>query len=406
MNNKGALSTVIVAIVMVAFLLLALFWYFIGPEALYVGLTQGIDKAVEKVFSAFKKEQFKGPTAEIDKNVENAYNNIISVLRSEGKGPCVLSRGGLANDFKGYRILLSKTEDGGIFVQLIDKKDVTVRRDTIFGKLPCVVGEGNAAKNFYNNYLTNKVCEPNCKNDYTIITNIEFKDGNSVYVNGEKRSLKDENFLFKTKDGNICFFPTYKTGVSVLKPWEIVTKYGCDVGEEGIDDDCISRIKEKILDCQKLDEWPKILQDYEKNKCRLNKYTCRVESLGCQCFSSGLQQNKQKPEICGEKEPYCYDGVYGCDDKGPDFGDRLEVCKQILKDNFELARKCEVDKSNCQIKNAPCSCYTSGAKATGKMPHVCVAGQYCYNEQIGCSNEVPTSDKPLYIEYCKKSNKN
>lgn len=397
MNNKGALSTVIVAIVMVAFLLLALALYFIGPEALYVGLTQGIDKAVEKVFSAFKKEQFKGPTAEIDKNVEDSYNSIVSVLRSEGKGPCLLKRGDLASNFKDYRILLSKTEDGGIFVQLIDKKDVTLKRDTVFGKLPCVIGEGDAAKNFYDNYLANKVCEPNCKSDYTTANNIEFKNGDSIYVNGEKRSIKDGNLIFKTKDGNICFFQTY-SGLTV-NPIDWYTKWGCDAAQEGLDDDCINKIKERIPECKKEDDWPVILQEYEKNKCKVDKYTCKVENLPCQCFTSIQKENKLKPGVCSIQKPYCYDGVEGCSDKSPDISYYFFVCRETNK-NFQLAQKCSVDSDTCKVKNAPCTCYiTKPVAGQQSFPQLCLEGQYCYNEQKGCSTESSSLD-------CQKSNKN
>ena len=155
----------------------------------------------------------------------------------------------------------------------------------------------------------------------------------------------------------------------------------------------------------KIDEWQKILNDYEKNKCEVDKYTCRVKNFGCQCFSSGLYQIKQKPETCSEDKPYCYDRLYGCSNKGPDAGYYLEACKQTNK-NFELAPTCIVDQGTCEVKNVPCSCHTKGSRSNGELPFVCLNWRYCYNEQIGCSNIGPSLDKPLYIDYCQKSNKN
>ena len=146
-------------------------------------------------------------------------------------------------------------------------------------------------------------------------------------------------------------------------------------------------------------EWLKILQEYQQKKCIVNQYTCKAENLGCQCFSAGGRQNKEKPDTCDSQKSYCYDGVYGCSDKGPDSGDNLAVCKQTLADNFRLANKCKVDKNTCKIISAPCSCSNLGGTT-----YVCSEGQYCYDRQIGCSSE--SSDKPLYADYCQKSNKN
>lgn len=399
MNKKGKMGfgLIVSLIILLALLAVVLGYVIWGPDAILQKLASWSDSLADNILGPLRKEAIKKSQTEIDKYIESMYENIVSVLRTEGNGPCLLTYKPLASNFKDYKIILSKT-DSGIFIELMDKKGRSVKRNTITGKFPCVVGEGQAAINFNKNYLGSKLCESNCLNDYSI-ANIEINDKSTIYVNGKKRNLKDNSLIFRTMDGNTCFFPTYKTGVSILKPWEIATKYGCDAGEYGLDDDCIDNIKTKIPSCQKSDEWPIILQEYEKNKCKVDKYTCKVENFPCQCFTSTQKENKLKPDVCSIQKPYCYDGVEGCSDKGPDIGYYFFVCRETNK-NFQLAPKCSVDIDTCKVKNAPCTCYiTKPVAGQESFPQLCLEGQYCYNEQKGCSTEASLLD-------CQKSNKN
>lgn len=390
MNKKGkVLGTIITLIILLIFLGVVMI-YIIGPEGILPKAAEAGAWFADKELGRLKKEKFGKTIVESDKNVEESYESIINILRNEDKGPCILKGKNLANNFKGLKISLTEN-NGDTTINLINQDGQIIKSTKIGGKVPCAVGEGDSANNFENNYLKGK-CESNCPKDYSS-ANIEIQSDNTIYINGQKRGFKGD-LLFKARDGNICFFPTYAG-------W--FTRFGCDSSKEGLDDDCIDKINEKIPECSKLIEWTKILLEHEKNKCVVNKYTCKIENLGCECFSSGIYQSRQKPDTCDDKRPYCYEGIYGCSDKGPDTSNYLEVCKQTIGSKFELAPKCEVDKNSCQIKNAPCSCYTEGSKKENKA-YVCLEGQYCYNEQVGCRNEAPTA--PLYADYCQKSNKN
>ena len=237
MNKHGAISTIVAVVILLAFLVVVLL-YIIGPEAILPKLAEGAEKIADSTLSGLKKDKFEKPQLDTDKNVEETYENIVNVLRSGGNGPCILNHKPLVNDFKGFKIILSQAEQG-IFVQLENNQKQTVKSNTISGKKPCVVGEGNAAQNFYDNYLKDKQCESNCLNDYSAV-DIEFQTSNTIFVKGQKRDLKDGNILFKAKNGNICFFPTY---------FGWFTLPGCSAGENGLKDNCIDKIKEKIPLC-------------------------------------------------------------------------------------------------------------------------------------------------------------
>ncbi len=241
MNKKGATSvaSTLVGIAILIVLAAVILLYIIGPEAILPSVANAADKIADKTLSGLRKEKIEKNVVESSSvNFEN-YENILSALRGTGNGPCLLSYTSLSSDFKGLKITLSES-DQGIFVRLTDKKDQIVggKTNTISGKKPCVVGEGNAAQNFYDNYLKDKQCESNCLNDYSTAT-IEFSAGGTIYVNGQERNLKDGNFLFKAKDGNICFFPT-------------VNKWfkDCHAEKEGLDDDCMKL----LVNMKKCDE--------------------------------------------------------------------------------------------------------------------------------------------------------
>lgn len=398
MNKKAKVVETIITLIILLILLGVIYIYMLDPEGILPKAAEAGAQLADKELASLKREKVGRTILESDKNVEETYENILSILRTEGKGPCILKRNPLVSDFKGLRIALAG-EGTDTSIRLINKDGQFIKNNKVSGKVPCVVGEGNSAQNFYNNYLKGKQCEANCPNDYSVAS-IELQSGNAIYVNGQKRDLNDGNLFFKTRDGNICFFPTHKTGVSITRPWEIYTKWGCDAGAGSLDDDCIKEISARIPECRKAeDEWPRILEDYEKNKCIVNKYTCKVENFPCKCFTSLEKQNKLKPDVCSMEKPYCYDGVEGCSDKGPDISYYFFVCRETNK-NFEFAPKCSVDIDTCKVKNAPCTCYITKSVADQQsFPQLCLEGQYCYNEQKGCSTETSLLD-------CQKSNKN
>ena len=238
MSKKGAVSSVVTLAILLV-LLFVLFIAYFGD--LFPSFAEGIERLADNTLSGFKKEKFQNTNLQADKNIEDTYENILGILRSNINGPCLLTHNAFPSNFNGFKISLSQAEQG-IFVELKNKQEQRVKSpNTISGKIPCVVGEGEAAINFYNNYLKDKKCESNCLGDYSQ-ANIEFNSGDSIIVNGQKRGFNDQNLLYVTENGNVCFFPTYAG-------W--FTSWGCEASNEGLDDDCIDQIKIKIPQCQK-----------------------------------------------------------------------------------------------------------------------------------------------------------
>ena len=237
MNQRGDISPVVVFIIL--FALLAVIIISLFGEGLLPKAAEGVSYLIDKTLGGVKKDnQEKTQTTSEVSGIEQAFNDMLLVLRSEAAGPCILSRKTFPSDFQGFKITLSKSEQG-IFLQLINKQRQTLNSKTINGRNPCVVAEGNAAENFYKAYLADNKCT-NCFPDYSV-ADIEFQNSGNIYVNGNKRGLSDEGLVYKTKDGNVCFFPTYSG-------W--FTSFGCDAAQEGLDDDCIQLIKQKIPVCK------------------------------------------------------------------------------------------------------------------------------------------------------------
>jgi len=260
MKKKGAINTV-VAIVALSFLLLVVL-YFLGPEILQKA-AEGAELIADKTFGQIKKnDEFDKPSIEIDKDVLESYENILSIFRNEGEGPCILEHKPLTNDFDDFKITLTPV-DGDIFIQLINKKGGIPKANTIGRKVPCVVGEGTAAQIFYDNHLDGTKCRTNCPRDYSTAT-IEFHGSNKIFVNGQERDFEDGNLAYKTRDGNVCFFPTFDGD------------FTCNADVKGLDDDCITEITENIITCS----YKKILESLDS-----------CESSGGICWIGGSCDN-------------------------------------------------------------------------------------------------------------------
>src|SRR3989338_2851728 len=153
MNKRADLSPVIVFIML--FALLAVVLYVMFGEGLLPKAVEGASWLIDKTLGGVKKDnQEKTQTTTEVKGIEEAFGNLLSVLRNEANGPCIFNRNQLPSDFQGFKITLSKS-DQGIFVQLINKQRQTLDSNTINGRVPCVVSESNAADNFYKTYLPN-----------------------------------------------------------------------------------------------------------------------------------------------------------------------------------------------------------------------------------------------------------
>ncbi len=242
MDRKGTIWTVVGTAIALVFLDVIILSIFCPGKCLAPLLAAGSEGIADLQLGSIRKEKFEKTTINFDPQVEAAFNNIISALRSDGTGPCIMQHIAFPNDFKDNKIALARTSDG-ILAQLINKAG-QMETKTVIGKAPCVVGEG-VAENFYNNFLDGSLCKTNCPSN-SIESNIVITKNNEIYINGEKRDLKDNNLLFKAVDGNVCFFPTESDST-----WS--ANFKCEKKKKGIDDDCFDEeIQENVISCDQM----------------------------------------------------------------------------------------------------------------------------------------------------------
>ena len=234
MNKKAmTIKTIIALAIMLIFLAVFLVAIFC-PDCLSYALTGGAERLGDSALSDLRKDKFEKTPLEVDAEVEKAYNNILDILRKEGNGPCLIKHETFPTKFKDSRIILSHVEDG-TFVELVNEKNQRITK-TIAGRFPCVV----LADNFYDNYLDGSKCQPGeCLPDYLIVNYIIIVDDDDIYVNDpdKKMDFKDNNFVFKASDGQVCFFPTTNDGGNKCdKKGKLIE----------IDDDCLDQDDEEV----------------------------------------------------------------------------------------------------------------------------------------------------------------
>ena len=238
MDKRGAIRTVIGFTILFIFLGVVLVTIFC-PDCLAPTVAKAAEGIGDNILSGLRKDKFEKPALEADAAVAETFNDIVELLRSEGNGPCLLRRKPFPDDFKDFKITLGQTPQG-ISVQVFNEDgQVMDGSRTITDRIPCVVG-GGASRIFFDNYLDGSNClEPGgtCQPNDVAAASIEFREENKIYVNGNKRDLKDKNLVFKTRSGSVCFIPTVRDGSSWSGP--------CHKRENGIDDDCLD---EKLND--------------------------------------------------------------------------------------------------------------------------------------------------------------
>lgn len=226
MKKKGAINPIITAAILLLFLgvvLVAFFGRGLLPKA-----AEAAGNLADSYLGNLGKAQPGKAQLEAGKDTLQSYDNIISALNKEAKGPCILSYGSLTG-LKNSKISLSGVADG-IFVQLVNDEGQTVKSATIKGKAPCAVS-GAAAKNFYDNRIRS-LCIKDCPKDYSI-ADLEFRGSGNIYISGKKEDLEDRGLAYKTEDGNVCFFPTSNTIIS----------NECNVDEKGLYDNCLQNME-------------------------------------------------------------------------------------------------------------------------------------------------------------------
>jgi len=249
MEKKAEFSTIVGFTILLVFLGVVLFYFF--GEGILTKVANSGENLADNALKGLKKDIINKGALVADKDVNASYIKILKALESTGNGPCLLEFGSLTEDFKDYTISLSKSEKD-IFSQLINEKGQILSTKTIKNKILCVVGGNNSAKNFYQNYLIEENCINNknieCKSkDYTAVNELVLKENNKIVVDGIAMPMElgdsvlvdsPGNLLFRSADGNICFFPTFDGD-------PIGT---CNSDETGLDDDCIDDMAKEITD--------------------------------------------------------------------------------------------------------------------------------------------------------------
>ncbi len=228
-----ALSTII-GIAILSILLVVVLTFIFFPGAILPKAADAGESIADNVIINIKKNEPEKSSLEIDKGVEESYENILTALRTEGEGPCIVKYKPLASDFNGFKITLSEVDEG-IFVQLENKKGQFVKSNTIGGKIPCIINPIN----FYNNHLAPSSCKQGCLEDYNDAS-ITFINNKNILANNYKMSIPDSNILYKPDKDRVCFIP--------IKKWAGSGPFSCGANEESLDNHCMDLIK-KIKTC-------------------------------------------------------------------------------------------------------------------------------------------------------------
>lgn len=210
-----AIGTVITIAVLSIFLIVVL-TYFLAPGAIIPKAAEAAESIADDALTGIKKHKQEKSTLEVDKSIEESYENILAALRTEGETPCVIESKPLASDFKGFKIIISDVEEGA-FVQLIDKNGRIAKTNTVSGKTPCII----KPIVFYNNHLGPTPCESDCKEDYS--------DASAI-------SLDSNKILYKPDKKHVCFITTGR--------WVGTNPFSCDANENNLDNDCLEKIEE------------------------------------------------------------------------------------------------------------------------------------------------------------------
>lgn len=189
-----------------------------------------------------KAPDFKGDP-KISEESENKFNNLIEIFKNPPKeNSCLISIENKIPELSGLSLNLYINK-----VEIEDKRkdsfSPALKIESIQGFNPCIIH----AENFLGFYLAPGKDKDIFKNKQKIYnSNLKITNNNIEYKS--KNYDYDKNFLFKTDD-NFCFFLTHSTGATFYKPWEWLTKYGCETSELTLDNDCMNLIEKNIGIC-------------------------------------------------------------------------------------------------------------------------------------------------------------
>ena len=110
-SGNGISSTVVGVAILLIFVAIVLL-FIIGPDAILPNAAHAGERVVDTNYAGVNKDDSKNFESQSNKDVDVSYDNILSALRSNGKGPCIVAYSPLAKDFKKFKITLSKAEQG------------------------------------------------------------------------------------------------------------------------------------------------------------------------------------------------------------------------------------------------------------------------------------------------------
>jgi len=201
------------------------------PESVTTKVRNLADNTVDNMFSTIKTDKVT-PGEEAPKEVKDFLFNLKESFEKTGD-KCL----GTHPDFKelkDYSVQITQNGEN-IDLLLMDKKNF-IKSLTAEKKKLCIVAGGAAAENFKKYYLDNDqsyIAKPKFSNIGKVTIT---KD--KIIIGTDKFDIEDQNIIFIDKE-NVCFFPTYPRG------WG----WGCDADEDGMDNDCIPIIKQKVSKC-------------------------------------------------------------------------------------------------------------------------------------------------------------
>ena len=127
MDKKGTLSTIVWVAILMIFLIVILLLLF--GEGLLPRIAKSAENMADSSLAGLRNDKFTVKDSEADKEILEYYQSLVNDLKSQS-GTCQIKDESLPYKFRGYKISLSKVQDG-TFVELINKDGQRIRTNTI-----------------------------------------------------------------------------------------------------------------------------------------------------------------------------------------------------------------------------------------------------------------------------------
>ncbi len=320
---------VMVFLLIVLVVILAIFF---APESLYTKAKNAVDNIVDKGLADIKGGKIRQEEDTTPKEIKDLFYALKETFEKTGK-ECITKHPDFS-ELGNYEIIVSNVGEDVYFTLMDGENPIDVK--SVNKKNVCIVAgknkDGVAAENFFKYYIE-KNQQYKDKLKYINPTSITIEDKEKIKIDGKGFGLEDGNLMFVDGE-NICFFPTYLTGTKWYNPITIISKWGCDVSEGGMDNDCIKDVSQKIKGCDggiklKCEEMSKDECFKNKDKCYPTFKTddgifdkCNDCESDFKCSNIQCEGNTDCESICNNKlcgkecffRPYSFLHNKGCND--------------------------------------------------------------------------------------------